>query len=82
MGVPFAQAKWFRGRETTLRASSTCPDEACCRRAPDGLAERWAGQAWPSARLHAHVLSPLPSGTFPGVDDAEVYEFLEAHADQ
>jgi len=27
------------------------------------------------------VLSPLPSGTFPGVDDAEVYEFLEAHAD-
>ena len=82
VGVPFAQAKWFRGRETTLRASSTCPDEACCRRAPDGLAERWAGQAWPSARLHAHVLSPLPSGTFPGVDDAEVYEFLEAHADQ
>ncbi|MDY7526583.1 MULTISPECIES: hypothetical protein [unclassified Cryobacterium] len=31
-------------------------------------------------RLHAHVLSPLPSGTFPGVDDTEVYEFLEAHA--
>jgi hypothetical protein len=30
--------------------------------------------------LHAHVLSPLPSGTFPGVDDIEVYEFLEAHA--
>ena len=82
VGVPFAQAKWFRGRETTVRASSSCPDESCCRRAPDELAERWAGQAWPSARLHAHVLSPLPSGTFPGVDDAEVYEFLQAHADQ
>ncbi|WP_353813244.1 helix-turn-helix domain-containing protein [Agromyces sp. SYSU T00266] len=82
VGVPFNQAKWFRGRETTLRAISTCPDESCCRRAPDGLAERWAGQAWPSARLHAHVLSPLPSGTFPGVDDAEVYAFLEAHADE
>ena len=82
VGVPFAQAKWFRGRETTLRAVSTCPDEACCRRAPNGLAERWSGRAWPSARLHAHVLSPLPSGTFPGVDDAEVYAFLEAHADQ
>ncbi|HVL62232.1 MAG TPA: XRE family transcriptional regulator, partial [Microbacterium sp.] len=81
VGVPFAQAKWFRGRETTMRAVSTCPDENCCRSAPDGLAERWAGQAWPSARLHAHVLSPLPSGTFPGVDDAEVYEFLESHAD-
>jgi hypothetical protein len=80
--VPFNQAKWFRGRETTLRATSSCPDENCCRRAPDGLAERWAGRAWPSARLHAHVLSPLPSGTFPGVDDAEVYAFLEAHAEQ
>ena len=82
VGVPFNQAKWFRGRETTVRATSTCPDESCCRRAPDGLAERWAGQAWPSARLHAHVLSPLPSGTFPGVDDVEVYAFLEAHADE
>lgn len=82
VGVPFNQAKWFRGRETTVRATSTCPDDACCRRAPDGLAERWAGRAWPSARLHAHVLSPLPSGTFPGVDDSEVYEFLETHADQ
>ncbi|RXZ48359.1 helix-turn-helix domain-containing protein [Agromyces binzhouensis] len=80
VGVPFNQAKWFRGRETTLRSESRCPDESCCRRAPDGLAERWAGRAWPSARLHAHVLSPLPSGTFPGVDDAEVYAFLEAHA--
>jgi XRE family transcriptional regulator, fatty acid utilization regulator len=80
VGVPFNQAKWFRGRETTLRSVSRCPEDSCCRSAPDGLAERWAGQAWPSARLHAHVLSPLPSGTFPGVDDAEVYAFLEAHA--
>ncbi|HEY9324535.1 MAG TPA: helix-turn-helix domain-containing protein [Agromyces sp.] len=81
VGVPFNQAKWFRGRETTIRGVSHCPDESCCRRPPSTLAERWAGQAWPSARLHAHVLSPLPSGTFPGVDDAEVYQFLEAHAD-
>ncbi|WP_308796829.1 helix-turn-helix domain-containing protein [Agromyces silvae] len=80
VGVPFNQAKWFRGRETNVRVSSTCPDDACCRRAPADLSERWAGQAWPSARLHAHVLSPLPSGTFPGVDDVEVYSFLEAHA--
>jgi predicted transcriptional regulator len=80
VGVPFAQAKWFRGRETTQRAVSRCPDESCCRRPASAVASRWAGQAWPSARLHAHVLSPLPSGTFPGVDDIEVYEFLEAHA--
>ena len=82
VGAPFAQAKWFRGRETTQRAVSRCPDESCCRRPSGAVAARWNGQAWPSARLHAHVLSPLPSGTFPGVDDTEVYQFLEAHADQ
>jgi hypothetical protein len=46
------------------------------------LAEQWRGKAWPSAKLHAHILSPLPTGTFPGVDDAEVYRFLAAHADE
>ncbi|MET1051846.1 MAG: helix-turn-helix domain-containing protein [Mycetocola sp.] len=81
VGVPFNQAKWFRGRETTTRAVSTCPDPSCCRRPPTALAERWREQAWPSARLHAHILSPLPSGTFPGVDDSEVYSFLERHLD-
>jgi len=80
VGVPFAQAKWFRGRETVQRAVSRCPDETCCRRPNSEAASRWAGRAWPSARLHANVLSPLPSGTFPGVDDMEVYEFLERHA--
>jgi len=80
IGVPFAHSKWFRGRETTNRTKSTCPDDACCRRPDSGLSERWSGKAWSSARLHAHVLSPLPSGTFPGVDDRELYEFLESHA--
>lgn len=79
VGVPFDDAKWWRGRDTTVRAVSTCPDETCCRRAPGALSTRWGGKAWPSARLHAHVLSPLPSGTFPGVDDGEVYAFLERH---
>ncbi|MDQ1580812.1 MAG: family transcriptional regulator, fatty acid utilization regulator [Microbacteriaceae bacterium] len=80
VGVPFAQAKWFRGRETTVRAVSRCPDESCCRRPEPDLEARWEGQAWPSARLHAHILSPLPSGSFPGVDDSEVYSFLESHS--
>jgi hypothetical protein len=30
--------------------------------------------------MHAHVLSPLPTGTFPGVDDTEMYRFLSKHA--
>jgi predicted transcriptional regulator/DNA-binding XRE family transcriptional regulator len=80
IGVPFAHSKWFRGRETTNRRSSRCPDESCCRRPPTELSDRWSGQAWSSAKLHAHILSPMPSGTFPGVDDNELYEFLESHA--
>jgi transcriptional regulator with XRE-family HTH domain len=80
VGVPFGQAKWFRGRETTQRAQSACPDASCCKKPPVLLASRWQERAWPSARLHANILSPLPVGTFPGVDDADVYHFLEKHA--
>ena len=81
LGVPYAHAKWFRGRDTSTRAVSRCPDEGCCRRPDDELAGRWREHSWPSAALHAHVLAPLPQGTFPGVDDAEVYAFLQAHAE-
>ncbi|MBC7724046.1 MAG: helix-turn-helix domain-containing protein [Burkholderiaceae bacterium] len=80
IGVPFAHSKWFRGRETTTRTTSRCPDKSCCMRPPADIAGRWSGKAWSSAKLHAHILSPLPSGTFPGVDDRELYEFLESHA--
>ena len=79
-GVSFDDAKWFRGRETSIRTQSTCPDPTCCRTPPDELLERWQGKAWPSASMHAHVLSPLPTGSFPGVDDTEMYRFLSAHA--
>ena len=81
LGVPFSHSKWFRGRETSNRLVSRCPDESCCKRPPAELSSRWSGKAWSSAKLHAHILSPLPSGTFPGVDDNELYEFLESHAD-
>ena len=80
VGVPFEASKWFRGRDTTVRRRSTCPDESCCKRPPSDLAARWDGKAWSSARLHAQILNPLPQGTFPGVDDRELYEFLDEHA--
>lgn len=80
VGVPYAHAQHFRGRDTRRRAASTCPDPACCRRPTPQASARWRSAAWPSAHLHAHVLAPLPSGDFPGVDDREVYDFLEAHA--
>ncbi|MCZ4300334.1 helix-turn-helix transcriptional regulator [Microbacterium oxydans] len=80
VGVPFDDARWWRGRETNDRAVSTCPDESCCRRPSAELSERWSGRAWPSARVHTHMFSPLPRGAFPGVDDNEVYSFLARHA--
>ncbi|KAJ8145036.1 hypothetical protein OY671_001879 [Metschnikowia pulcherrima] len=80
VGVPFASAKWFRGRDTTVRRQSSCPDESCCRRPAADAAARWEDASWPSARMHQHVLSALPSGAFPGVDATEVYAFLAKHA--
>lgn len=80
IGVPFEQAQWFRGRDTTNRQTSTCPDPECCQTPASVQRERWAGKVWPSARLNPYVLAPLPSGTFPGVDQVEVYDFLEKHA--
>jgi predicted transcriptional regulator/DNA-binding XRE family transcriptional regulator len=80
LGVPFEHSRWFRGREATTRTRSACPDGECCSRPPAALASRWEGQAWPSARAHSHILSALPAGSFPGVDDADIYEFLDRNA--
>jgi XRE family transcriptional regulator, fatty acid utilization regulator len=80
LGVPYEHSRWFRGRETPMRLRSTCPDGECCKRPPAELAARWEGMAWPSARAHSHVLAVLPAGSFPGVDEADVYEFLDRHA--
>jgi XRE family transcriptional regulator, fatty acid utilization regulator len=82
LGVSFDDARWFRGRETTRRTRSTCPDPSCCQRPPAHLAARWDGMMWPSARAHSHVLLALPSGSFPGVDEADVYAFLDRHEHQ
>jgi len=80
VGVPFEHVKWFRGRETPHRAVSRCPDESCCKAAPPELAAKWASASWPAARTPTSLLAALPTGTFPGVDSTEVYQFLEAHA--
>lgn len=82
MGTDYVHAKWFRGRDTRVRTRSTCPDEACCRRPPSDLLAAWGGHAWPSARARTHMLAALPPGAFPGVDETEVYTFLQAHADE
>lgn len=80
IGLPYVQAKWFRGRDTTERSVSRCPDPDCCRKPPAALAREWFGYAWPSARAHSHLLAALPPGAFPGVDETEVYSFLQQHS--
>lgn len=82
LGVPYRDSKWFRGRDTKEHSVSRCPDVTCCRRPSSALTQRWGTYAWPSARTHAHLLAALPPGTFPGVDDVEVYQFLDSRAGQ
>ena len=77
VGTPYEHVKWFRGRETTQRARSRCPDPRCCQLPPRRLAEKWADATWPSARVHSALLATLPAGAFPGVDATEVLQFLE-----
>jgi hypothetical protein len=79
LGVPFEHSRWFRGREAT-RGRARLPGRRVLQPAPGRVAERWEGQAWPSARAHSHILAALPAGSFPGVDDADIYEFLDQHA--
>ena len=38
--------------------------------------------AWPSARVHSHLLAAMPPGVFPGVDQTDVLTFLERHSAQ
>jgi XRE family transcriptional regulator, fatty acid utilization regulator len=79
LGVRYDDSRWFRGRDTLRRTQSACPDGACCQRPPATLASRWQGMAWPSARAHSHILLALPTGSFPGVDETDVFEFLDRH---
>lgn len=80
VGTPYEHARWFRGGDVSGRTVSHCPDPDCCRRPPAHLVDRWSGNAWPSARVHSHLLAALPPGTFPGVDNRDVYDFLDRRA--
>lgn len=80
VGVRFDDTKWFVGRDTPNRGVSKHSVETCCRRAPAELEQRWRDQSWPNVRTPRTLLATLPTGSFPGVDTTDVYEFLEAHA--
>ena len=80
VGVRFDDTKWFLGRDTPNRGVSKHSVEVCCRRAPAELESAWREHSWPNVRTPRTLLATLPTGSFPGVDSSEVYEFLEAHA--
>jgi predicted transcriptional regulator/transcriptional regulator with XRE-family HTH domain len=85
VGTTAEHAQWFRGSDTTRRATSRCPDPSCCRTPPPEQVERWSGAVWPSARDHSQFVSGLPTDTvvfdpFPGVDLTDVYAFLDRRA--
>jgi len=80
VGVRFDDTKWFIGRDSPNRGVSRHAVEVCCRRAPAELEGTWRDQAWPNVRTPRTLLATLPSGSFPGVDTTDLYEFLESHA--
>ncbi|MGO1286837.1 MAG: XRE family transcriptional regulator, partial [Brachybacterium tyrofermentans] len=82
VGTRFEHTRWFRGRETTRRFASSCPDQECCREPEPAAEDRWQGSVWPVARLHASLLAAMPSGTFTGVDRVAMLEFLDRHSPQ
>jgi predicted transcriptional regulator/DNA-binding XRE family transcriptional regulator len=79
VGVRFEDAKYFRGWDTDERRRSSCPDGECCRNPSEELRSRWDGFAWPTVRPDSHLLAAMPVERVPGVDLAELYEFLDTH---
>lgn len=80
LGVRFADARWFRGRDTEVRETSTCPDPECCRVPPSGLAEKWTDKVIVSARSQDRILGLLRPDPYPELDMPEVLGLVEAHS--
>lgn len=81
VGVPFGSAQWFRHRQTTRRATSGCPDPACCRKPTPEQAARWEGQIEVSVRTQSRLLGRLAADPYPSVLERRVYDLVERHAD-
>ncbi len=76
-GVPYDDARWFRGRRTSHHATSRCPDDRCCRLPTGPTPVLRVGQ-----RLQAHLVTILSGDTPPPPEMAELVEFAERHAAQ
>ncbi len=65
LGVPYEHSRWFRGRESTVRHRSACPDGDCCQRPARRARRPVAGQglavgAGPLARAVGAAGGQLP----------------------
>ena len=80
LGVGFGDARWFRGRDTENRETSTCPDPVCCRVPPAQLAEKWSDKVIVSARSQSRILGLLAPDPYPDLDMPEVLAMMEAHS--
>jgi len=80
LGVPFADARWFRGRDTENRVRSTCPDPACCRLPSSTLSSRWADKVVVSARSQARILGLLAPDPYPELNMPEILEVVDTHS--
>ncbi len=81
VGVPFAEARWFRGRETENRQTSTCPDPSCCRTAAPDLQAKWSDKVIVSARSQSRILGLLAPDPYPELDMPEVLDLVETHSE-
>lgn len=79
LGVRFEDARWFRGRDTGNRETSTCPDPACCRVPSQELGARWGDDVIVSARSQARILGLMAPDPYPELDMPEVLSVVEAH---
>ena len=80
LGVRFDDAKWFRGRETANRRTSTCPDPSCCRELAPALAEKWQGNIRVSARSQDRILGLIAADPYPDLDMTDIVELVDAHS--
>ncbi|HUG08587.1 MAG TPA: helix-turn-helix domain-containing protein [Acidimicrobiia bacterium] len=81
LGVRFDDARWFRGRDTGRRKTSTCPDPSCCRMPPDDLADRWSDRVIVSARSQSRILGLMAPDPYPQLDMPEVLAVVDRHSD-
>ncbi len=80
LGVRFDDARWFRGRDTTNRETSTCPDPMCCRRPPENAARRVGETVLVSARSQARILGLMAPDPYPEMDLPAVLEVVGRHS--